>query len=109
MAKYGPAIEFKTDVFPKKTNVTFAQIVSKDYIKMREWERGTGETIGCGTGCSSAVVIASELKLTNRKCKVEQIGGILEIEYAKNGELFMKGPSNFVFESEIDVSHIIDK
>ncbi len=109
VAKYGPAIEFKTDVFPKKTNVTFAQIVSKDYIKMREWERGTGETIGCGTGCSSAVVIASELKLTNRKCKVEQIGGILEIEYAENGELFMKGPSNFVFESEIDVSHIIDK
>ena len=105
--KYGPAIERNTEVFPKKTNVTFAEIVNKDYIKIREWERGTGETIGCGTGCSTAVVIASTLGYTNRSCKVEQIGGILEIEYAENGELYMKGPSHFVFESEIDVSHII--
>ena len=55
------------------------------------------------------IIFSSTLGLTNRKCKVEQIGGILEIEYAENGELFMKGPSNFVFESEIDVSHIIGK
>ena len=105
--KYGPAIERNTEVFPKKTNVTFAEIVNKDYIKIREWERGTGETIGCGTGCSTAVVIASTLGYTNRSCKVEQIGGILEIEYAENDELYMKGPSHFVFESDIDVSHII--
>ena len=102
--KYGPAIECNTDVFPKKTNVTFAEIVSKNYIKIREWERGTGETIGCGTGCSTAVVIARKLGLTENTCTVEQIGGLLEIEYSD--ELYMKGPSNFVFESEIDVSHI---
>lgn len=108
VAKYGPAIECETNIFPKKTNVTFAQIVSRDYIKIREWERGTGETIGCGTGCSTAVVIASMLNLTERKCQVEQIGGILEIEYAQNNELFMKGPSHFVFESEIDVSKIME-
>lgn len=102
--KYGPAIECNTDVFPKKTNVTFAEIVNRDYIKIREWERGTGETIGCATGCSTAVVIASKLGLTNNKCTVEQIGGNIEIEYSD--ELYMKGPSNFVFESEIDVSHI---
>lgn len=102
--KYGPAIECNTDVFPKKTNVTFAQIVNKDYIKIREWERGTGETIGCATGCSTAVVFAYRLGLTNNKCTVEQIGGPLEIEYSD--ELYMKGPSHFVFESEIDVSHI---
>lgn len=107
VAKYGPAIENNKDVFPNRTNVTFAEVVNKNYIKIREWERGTGETIGCGTGCSTAVVIASMLGLAERKCQVEQIGGILEIEYAENGELFMKGPSNFVFESEIDVSHII--
>lgn len=102
--KYGPAIEFNTDVFPKKTNVTFAEIVNPNYIKIREWERGTGETIGCGTGCSTAVVIAHKLGLSSHKCTVEQIGGPLEIEYSD--ELYMKGPSNFVFESEIDVSHI---
>lgn len=105
--KYGPAIEFNTDVFPKKTNVTFAEIVRPDYLKIREWERGTGETIGCGTGCSTAVVIGYELGLNNNKCTVEQIGGPLEIEYTDDSELYMKGPSNFVFESEIDVSHII--
>lgn len=104
--KYGPAIEFNTEVFPKKTNVTFAEIVNKDYIKIREWERGTGETIGCGTGCSTAVVIGYKLGLTNHKCIVEQVGGPLEIDYQDNGELYMKGPSHFVFESEIDVSHI---
>lgn len=108
VAKYGPAIENKLEVFPKRTNVTFAEVVNKNYIKIREWERGTGETIGCGTGCSTAVVIAHRLGLTDRKCKVEQIGGILEIEYAESGELYMKGPSNFVFESDIDVSHIIN-
>jgi len=102
--KYGPAIERNTDIFPKKTNVTFAEIVSSDRIKIREWERGTGETIGCGTGCSTAVVISHKLGLTSNKCTVEQIGGLLEIEYSD--ELYMKGPSNFVFESEIDVSKI---
>lgn len=104
VAKYGPLIECNTDVFPKKTNVTFAEVINKNYIKIREWERGTGETIGCGTGCSTAVVIASRLGLTENTCTVEQIGGPLEIEYSD--ELYMKGPSNFVFESEIDVSHI---
>jgi len=102
--KYGKAIEFNTDVFPKKTNVTFAEIIDKNTIKIREWERGTGETIGCGTGCSTAVVIAYKLDLTSNKCTVMQIGGPLEIEYSN--ELYMKGPSNFVFESTIDVSHI---
>ncbi len=102
--KYGPAIECNTDVFPKKTNVTFAEIVSKNYIKIREWERGTGETIGCGTGCSTAVVIAHKLGLTDNVCTVEQIGGLLEIEYSD--ELYMKGPSNFVFESEIEITNI---
>lgn len=105
--KYGPAIEFNTDVFPKKTNVTFAQVVRKDYLKIREWERGTGETIGCATGCSTAVVIGYKLGLTSNKCIVEQIGGPLEIEY--NEELYMKGPSNFVFESMIDVPDFINK
>lgn len=106
VGKYGPAIEFNTNIFPKKTNVTFAEIVRPNYIKIREWERGTGETIGCGTGCSTAVVIGYELGLTSNKCTVEQIGGPLEIEYTNDKELYMKGPSNFVFESDIDVSHI---
>ncbi len=56
---YGKTIEHMTTIFPNKTNVTFVEFVRKDYIKIREWERGTGETIGCGTGCATAVVAAS--------------------------------------------------
>ena len=54
--KYGKTIEYMTELFINKTNVTFVEFVNKDYIKIREWERGTGETIGCGTGCCTAVV-----------------------------------------------------
>ena len=56
--KYGKTIEHMTSLFPNKTNVTFAEFLKRDYIRIREWERGTGETIGCGTGCATAVVAA---------------------------------------------------
>ena len=105
--KYGPALE-NLNIFPKRTNVTFAKIIKDDYLEIREWERGCGETIGCGTGCASAVVIGYLLGKCQNKCIVKQIGGPLEIDYqVSSNELYMKGPSNFVFESEIDVSHII--
>ena len=106
--KYGKEIEYKTELFPNKTNVTFAQVVAPDYIKIREWERGTGETIGCGTGCCTAVTAGVITGRTERKVKVEQIGGILEVEWDEaTGNMFMKGPSHTVFESEIDVSNIM--
>ena len=108
--KYGKSIEYKTDLFPNKTNVTFAQVVDRNHIKIREWERGTGETIGCGTGCCTATVAAVLTGRCDRKVSVQQIGGILETNWdEKTGLMFMKGPSHTVFESEIDVSHIINK
>ena len=72
--KYGRELEYKTELFPNRTNVTFAQVVSRDYIKMREWERGTGETIGCGTGCCTAMVAGVITGRCDRKVTVEQIG-----------------------------------
>ena len=105
---YGKTIEHMTSIFPNKTNVTFVEFVRKDYIKIREWERGTGETIGCGTGCATAVVAGVLTGRTDRKVTVEQIGGPLFIEWdEKTNNLFMTGPSHTVFESEIDASHII--
>lgn len=110
VAKYGKAIEYKTDLFPNKTNVTFAQIIDRNTIKIREWERGTGETIGCATGCCTATVAAVLTGKCERKVKVHQIGGILETNWdEETGEMFMKGPSHTVFESEIDVDKIINK
>lgn len=104
---YGRTIEYMTELFPNKTNVTFVEFVRRDYVKMREWERGTGETIGCGTGCATAVVAGVLTGRLDRKVMVEQIGGPLLIEWDEaTNHLFMTGPSHTVFEAEIDVAHI---
>ncbi len=106
--KYGKTIEHMTELFTNKTNVTFVEFVRRDYVKIREWERGTGETIGCGTGFCTAVVAGVLTGRLDRKVTVEQIGGPLYIEWEEeSGHMFMTGPSHTVFESEIDVSHII--
>lgn len=101
IGRYGPALENMRSVFPNRTNVTFAEIVNDSYIKIREWERGTGETIGCGTGCCTAVVAGSMLGLCKRIVTVEQIGGNLHIHWDENDNMFMKGPSHYICEGEI--------
>ena len=101
---YGKAIEYHTELFTTKTNVTFGRIINRNYIKMREWERGTGETIGCGTGCCTAFVVANRLGLVDDEAEVEQIGGNLKVRWDKEtGDVYMTGPSHTVFESEIEV------
>lgn len=107
--KYGKELEYMTTLFPNKTNVTFMEYVNRNYLKMREWERGCGETIGCGTGCCTAVVAAVLAGKCDRNVTVEQVGGPLEITWDETtNHMFMKGPSHTVFESEIDVSHIVN-
>lgn len=97
--KYGPAAE-NHPVFPKRTNVTFAKLVDRTHIMIREWERGCGETIGCGTGCCTAVVVMNRLGLCDRRVEVQQIGGVLLVELDNDGNIHMTGPSNVVFEGE---------
>lgn len=102
--KYGKAIE-NLDIFPKKTNVTFASIIDRSNINIREWERGTGETLACATGASSAHVIANLLGLVNDTSIVHQLGGDIKIEY-KDNKLKMTGNSKIVFDGEIDIKNI---
>lgn len=105
--RYGPVLENMTELFPNRTNVTFAQLVDRDNIKIREWERGTGETIGCGTGCCTAVTAGVVTGRSNRHVLVEQIGGTLDINWnEEDGHMYMTGVSNTVFEADIDVSSI---
>ena len=86
----------------------FCEYFEIPYRTVTEWERGTGETIGCGTGCCTAVVAGVLTGRLDRKVTVEQIGGPLYIEWEEeSGHMFMTGPSHTVFESEIDASHII--
>lgn len=102
--KYGKVMEHNIDIFPNKTNVTFATVINKNYIRMREWERGTGETIGCGTGCCTAFVTANILGHCEKTAEVEQIGGILNVRWdEESNHVFMKGPSHTVFEAEIEI------
>lgn len=97
--KYGRAIENKLDIFPKRTNVTFAKVISRTHIAIREWERGTGETIGCGTGCCTAFCVARRNGLVDGSVTVTQIGGDLFVrEEESNGHIIMKGPSHVVYD-----------
>lgn len=99
--KYGPLVEHM-DCFPRRTNVTFAQVLDETHIRIREWERGTGETLGCGTGCCSAVVVAHMMGLCGRKVEVYQPGGAMRVEWDDQDVVHMIGPSHVVFRGEYD-------
>ena len=99
--KYGKEIE-KDKAFPNKTNVEFIEIVDKNHIKMRVWERGAGETLACGTGACASVVACVLNSLTENIVKVELLGGTLEIEWNReNNHVYMTGPAVTVFEGEL--------
>lgn len=99
--KYGEVIEIDSK-FPNKTNVEFIEILDKDNIKMRVWERGAGETLACGTGACASVVACILNNLTNSKVKVELLGGFLEIEWnQEDNHVYMTGPAVTVFEGEL--------
>jgi diaminopimelate epimerase len=88
----GPMIENHM-LFPERTNVGFAQIVSRERIRLRVWERGVGETKACSTGACAALVAASRRKLTGRKAVVELTGGELTIDWREDdGHVLMTGP-----------------
>jgi diaminopimelate epimerase len=100
--KYGPLIE-NHDLFPRRTNVEFVQIISRTEVRQRTWERGAGETLACGTG-ASAVCVAGVLNgLTETKILNHLSGGDLELEWADDGNLYMTGPATEVFSGEINL------
>ena len=98
---YGKLLEVDK-VFPNKTNVEFIEIVDKNHIKMRVWERGAGETLACGTGACASAVACCLNGLTQNNVQVELLGGILEIEWNKeDNHVYMTGPAVTVFEGEL--------
>lgn len=99
--KYGSKIEVN-ERFPQKINVEFIEIVNKNYIKMRVWERGSGETLACGTGACASVVAGIINNLIERKVTVELLGGILEIKWNKeDNHVYMTGPAVTIYEGEL--------
>lgn len=89
-------------LFPKKTNVEFVQIVSSSLLKMRVWERGSGETLACGTGACATLVAAVLNDLSDRKATLKLRGGDLQIEWREsNNRIYMTGGATKVFEGEL--------
>ncbi|MFA4919747.1 MAG: diaminopimelate epimerase [Thermodesulfovibrionales bacterium] len=99
---YGPLLE-KHKLFPKKTNVEFIEALNSSEIKMRVWERGSGETMACGTGASAAAVASNLKGLTGKNVTVRLTGGDLFIEWAENNHVYMTGPAVEVFTGEIKI------
>ena len=99
VAEYGPILE-NADIFPEKANIEFVEVVDKNNIKMRVWERGSGETLACGTGACSSVVASRLNGYTDRKVNVQLLGGNLEIEWKPNNHVYMTGPAVTVFKGE---------
>ena len=103
VARFGPLIE-NHQLFPKRTNVEFIQVVNDKRLKMRVWERGSGETLACGTGACAAAVAANLNNLAGRKVTVHLAGGDLKIEWSeKDNHVYMTGPAVEVYEGIVEI------
>jgi diaminopimelate epimerase len=95
----GPLVESHS-LFPNKVNFEIVNLISRNRLKTRVWERGSGLTQACGTGACAAVVAAHLKGLVDDSVTVELPGGALEIYWAGQGEVIMEGPVAEVFEGE---------
>lgn len=98
--KWGPAVQW-SPLFPEQANVEFVQVVSHDTLIMRVYERGSGETMACGTGACATLVAAASKGLCDDKATVKLPGGDLTIEWdRKANRVYKTGSANIVFEGE---------
>lgn len=97
----GPKFE-NHKMFPNRTNTEFVKVIDKHTVEMRVWERGTGETLACGTGCCATAVACILNEKTDNKVLVQVLGGEILVEWDReSNEIYMTGPGEFVFEGEI--------
>jgi diaminopimelate epimerase len=108
----GPVIE-RHEAFPKGANVEFVRVLSPQRIEMRVWERGSGETLACGTGACAAAVVARVLRDTDPRVTVALPGGELEVAWAGSVDepaaVFMTGPAEKSFVGEVDDGGLITR
>lgn len=101
--KYGSILEVDRH-FPKRANIEFIELVDKNNIKMRVWERGAGETLACGTGACASVVACNLNDYIESEANVELLGGTLNIKWNKeNNHVYMTGSATTVFEGELEL------
>jgi diaminopimelate epimerase len=97
--RLGPLLEHHDD-FPGRTNVEFVRVVD-GVVEVRVWERGSGETMACGTGACAALVAANLAGAAPRRAPVRFPGGELDLEWAEDDRVFLTGPATFVFDAEL--------
>lgn len=102
IAEIGPLFEHHV-IFPDRVNTEFVNVHDRGHLKMRVWERGSGETMACGTGATAVLVAASLNDLSDRRAEVSLLGGTLTIDWKEDGNVYMTGPAETVFESEIPI------
>ena len=109
LEQIGPAYE-NHKRFPNRINTEFVQVIDKGHVRMRVWERGSGETLACGTGCCAVGVACVLNGKTGDRILVDVLGGQLEIEWdRKNNNVWMTGPAKTVFEGTVDTKLITEK
>ena len=99
LSRLGPQVELHR-IFPKGVNFEVAQVLDRELIEARVWERGVGETLACGSGACAITVAARVLGYVGDKAAVKLPGGILEVEWDGVGEVFLSGPAEMVFAGE---------
>ncbi len=103
LIQWGPELE-KHNLFPRKTNVEFVQVLTPEHVKMRVWERGAGETLACGTGACATAVASILNDKTGRKVKVSLAHGDLDIEWSEDdNRIYMTGPATKVFTGQVKI------
>ena len=103
VAQVGPGFE-KDPVFPEGVNTEFVQVMGRKEVRMRVWERGSGETLACGTGACACTVACVLNKKTSGRVKVHLRGGVLDVRWdEKSGDVFMRGPAEFVFDGNVEI------
>jgi len=103
LPEIGPKFEFNK-IFPNRTNTEFIKVISRNEIEMRVWERGSGETLACGTGACASAYAAMLNDLADDEVRVHLLGGDLIIKYDRNTDhIFMTGPCETVFSGSITI------
>jgi len=105
LQEIGALIEYH-EMFPERINVEFVQVVDRDNIVIKVWERGAGATLACGTGACASVIAAARNNLCNRKVQVALPGGVLAVDWSEDGKVYLTGPAEVVYSGELSESFL---
>jgi diaminopimelate epimerase len=103
LEQHGPGLEHDP-LFPERANIEAVQVLGRDRLRMRVWERGAGVTRACGTGACAALVAAHRRGLTGRSAEVILDGGSLRIDWREDGHVIMTGPVAISFTGRLDAA-----